>query len=128
MLLEADLIKPELLIIVEIVDDHHPRDADNFYGKPFNLTGYVGAPSDFKLVSIPFYFYGAGPEWTTVVMDGEQEDAAGDLVTLSQEKVDEFYAKVPVATMQYGGHPMGSFLAREQIDEPRCGDNEGRRR
>ena len=86
VLLEADLIKPELLIIVEIVDDHHPRDADNFYGKPFNLTGYVGAPSDFKLVSIPFYFYGAGPEWTTVVMDGERKMLAGDLVTLSQRR------------------------------------------
>ena len=50
-LIDGNLIRPQLQIVVEVRDDGG--------GKLFDLSGYVSCAADFTIFTMPFYFFGA---------------------------------------------------------------------
>ena len=82
----------------------------------YNLTGYVGCPSRFKMVSLPFYWYGANERTTEYVP--LTAEVTG---TMPQTHVDAFYARVPIANFTAVHHPARKFQHQDLIVGPRAG-------
>ena len=104
-LIDAELVRAGLTILVEVIPSA---------GRLYDLAGFVGAPSEYTIFSIPFYFFGAG-EWTAAVYDGARRTLTAEYAgKMSQSKADEFFAKVPVSTFTNVNHPMRKFQERKR--------------
>lgn len=77
----------------------------------------VGAPVDFEVISLPFYLFGADPANTT--------DDKGRLMTpdfvgkMSEGRVREFQARMPLATFRSTLHPARYFKSDYIVVGPR---------
>ena len=78
----------------------------------------VGAPTDFGIVSLPFYFFGADPETTTHHDVTLTPELAGKMPESVEE---EFKQRLPIASLSSQLHPARFFKSPYAVVAPRQG-------
>ena len=103
VLIPAEHIAPRLTIWVKLDDD---QGGDKLY----NLSGHIGSPQPFRLITAPFYFYGANE--TTMKHAGDP--LTQERVQMDQEHQDAFYACFPVSQLLVENRPKftGDLIVR----------------
>lgn len=95
--------------------------ADGGSDKAYELP--VGCPTPFKMISIPFYFYGASEH--TLHLDGDEhfgEPLTAEFTgTMHQARVDEYFTRLPVANFTFELHTGRKFEHKDVIVKPKGG-------
>ena len=78
----------------------------------------VGCPTRFKMVSLPFYFFGASEQ--TRLSDGTALTAEFTGV-IPPHKHDAFVARIPISNFSFVHHPARKFIHRDCIIGPTQG-------
>jgi hypothetical protein len=92
--------------------------------KLYNLTGHIGCPTAFKIVTLPFYFWGANQ--TTTNSRGEEltPEFAG---TLSAPYRDAFFSRIPVASFDAPLHGVRMLQCGKSVLLPPRGGQPAKR-
>ena len=109
VIIPADLIVKGLTITIPLADGGSDR--------VYELGAHVGCPTVFKMVTLPFYFFGAG-EFTRHSGEFLTADYAG---MMTQADRDAFYARLPVSNFTFQGPEGRKFEHRDLIVRPKSG-------
>ena len=117
VLLDADMIQQGLVVVIPLHDGSEKVYSADAHTLTDRLR--VGCPTHFKMVSLPFYFFGANEH--TRRSDGTALTAeyAG---VIPPVKLDAFFARIPVANLTFVHHPARKFQSRDCIVAPQQGE------
>ena len=106
VLIDADHILPGLQVSIE---RKTPLEATLV-----NLTNFVGCPTPFKILVLPFYFYGANE----TTKHGDLTLDVGVVGSIPKAKRKEFYVSLPLFNFTAELHPARKFQHRDMILKP----------